>query len=231
MPNSFFKSVFWSTVGKKLVIAVSGLGIFLFVIIHLLGNLTLLTGNPDTFNAYSHKLTSLGPILYFLEFLLAAAFLFHMTLAVWTTFKNWGTRSNNYVVLKSAGKESKKTLSSTTMIYTGTVIIIFTVLHLITFKYGPGIAQGYFTYINGEKMRDLYRLVVEVFHKQWYVIWYVSAMVFLGFHLRHAFWSGLQSLGANNQKLSPYLYGAGLVFALILAFGFIFIPLWVYFAY
>ena len=231
MPNSFFKSVFWSTVGKKLVIAVSGLGIFLFVIIHLLGNLTLLTRNPDTFNAYSHKLTSLGPILYFLEFLLAAAFLFHMTLAVWTTFKNWGTRSNNYVVLKSAGKESKKTLSSTTMIYTGTVIIIFTVLHLITFKYGPGIAQGYFTYINGEKMRDLYRLVVEVFHKQWYVIWYVAAMVFLGFHLRHAFWSGLQSLGANNQKLSPYLYGAGLVFALILAFGFIFIPLWVYFAY
>jgi len=231
MPNSFFKSVFWSTVGKKLVIAVSGLGIFLFVIIHLLGNLTLLTGNPDTFNAYSHKLTSLGPILYFLEFLLAAAFLFHMTLAVWTTLKNWGTRSNNYVVLKSAGKESKKTISSTTMIYTGTVIIIFTVLHLITFKYGPGIAQGYFTYINGEKMRDLYRLVLEVFHKQWYVIWYVSAMVFLGFHLRHAFWSGLQSLGANNQKLSPYLYGAGLVFALILAFGFIFIPLWVYFAY
>ena len=115
MPNSFFKSVFWSTVGKKLVIAVSGLGIFLFVIIHLLGNLTLLTGNPDTFNAYSHKLTSLGPILYFLEFLLAAAFLFHMTLAVWTTLKNWGTRSNNYVVLKSAGKESKKTISSTTM--------------------------------------------------------------------------------------------------------------------
>ena len=231
MPNSFFKSVFWSTVGKKLVIAVSGLGIFLFVIIHLLGNLTLLTGNPDTFNAYSHKLTSLGPILYFLEFLLAAAFLFHMTLAVWTTLKNWGTRSNNYVVLKSAGKESKKTISSTTMIYTGTVIIIFTVLHLITFKYGPGIAQGYFTYINGEKMRDLYRLVLEVFHKQWYVIWYVAALVFLGFHLRHAFWSGLQSLGANNQKLSPYLYGAGLVFALILAFGFIFIPLWVYFAY
>jgi succinate dehydrogenase / fumarate reductase cytochrome b subunit len=231
MPNSFFKSVFWSTVGKKLVIAVSGLGIFLFVIIHLLGNLTLLTGNPDTFNAYSHKLTSLGPILYFLEFLLAAAFLFHMTLAVWTTLKNWGTRSNNYVVLKSAGKESKKTISSTTMIYTGTVIIIFTVLHLITFKYGPGIAQGYFTYINGEKMRDLYRLVLEVFHKQWYVIWYVAAMVFLGFHLRHAFWSGLQSLGANNQKLSPYLYGAGLVFALMLAFGFIFIPLWVYFAY
>jgi succinate dehydrogenase / fumarate reductase, cytochrome b subunit len=231
MPNSFFKSVFWSTVGKKLVIAVSGLGIFLFVIIHLLGNLTLLTGNPDTFNAYSHKLTSLGPILYFLEFLLAAAFLFHITLAVWTTFKNWGTRSNNYVVLKSAGKESKKTLSSITMIYTGTVIIIFTVLHLITFKYGPGIAQGYFTYINGEKMRDLYRLVLEVFHKQWYVIWYVAAMVFLGFHLRHAFWSGLQSLGANNQKLSPYLYGAGLVFALMLAFGFIFIPLWVYFAY
>ena len=80
-------------------------------------------------------------------------------------------------------------------------------------------------------MRDLYRLVLEVFHKQWYVIWYVAAMVFLGFHLRHAFWSGLQSLGANNQKLSPYLYGAGLVFALILAFGFIFIPLWVYFAY
>ena len=231
MPQSFFRSVFWTTVGKKIVIAISGLALFLFVIVHLLGNLTLLSGNPDTFNAYSHKLTSLGPILYFAEFLLAAAFLFHMTLAVWTTLKNWGTRSKNYVIVKSAGGESKKTLSSTTMIYTGAVIIIFTILHLITFKYGPGIADGYFTYLNGEKVRDLHRLVIEVFQKEWFVIWYVAAMVFLGFHLRHAFWSGLQSLGANNQKLSSYLYGLGLAFALILAFGFIFIPLWVYFVY
>ncbi len=169
--NRLLHAVFWSTVGEKLIISLADLALFLFVIIHLLGNLSLVFSGADAFNLYSHRLISLGPLLYIAEFLLAAAFLFHMTLAVVTTLRNLRTRSAGYVMLKSAGGESKKTLSSRTMIYTGIVIITFNVIHLTTFKYGPGIKEEYVTTVNGVIMRDLYRLVVEVFRNRWYVIW------------------------------------------------------------
>jgi succinate dehydrogenase / fumarate reductase cytochrome b subunit len=227
--HRFLHSLFWSTVGEKLLISLAGLALFIFIIFHLLGNLTLVFGGADAFNVYSHKLISLGLLLYIAEILLATAFLFHMTLAVITTFRNLSARSHGYVRLKSAGNESKKTLSSRTMIYSGIVIITFTIIHLITFKYGPGIKEGYVTSVNGVIMRDLYRLVVEVFHNKWYVIWYVAALLFLGFHLRHGFWSAFQSLGANNPASTRILYGIGLVLAVVLAGGFLFIPLYVYF--
>ncbi len=226
--NRFLNAVFWSTVGKKLVISLTGLGLLLFIIFHLLGNLIIVFGSSEQFNSYSHKLISLGPLLYILEFILAAGFLFHFTLAVITALKNRKARSANYVMVKSAGRESKKTVSSTTMIYTGIVIIVFTALHIITFKYGPGISEGYVTTINGENMRDLYRLVIEVFQKEWYVIWYVVAMIFLGIHLRHGFWSAFQSLGINNQSSNRILYRTGLLVAVLLGGGFLLIPVYVY---
>ena len=222
--HRFLHSLFWSTVGEKLLISLAGLALFIFIIFHLLGNLTLVFGGADDFNVYSHKLISLGPLLYVAEFLLAAAFLFHMTLAVITTLRNFRARSHGYVRLKSAGNESKKTVSSRTMIYTGIVIITFTVIHLITFKYGPGIKEGYVTSVNGVIMRDLYRLVVEIFHNKWYVIWYVAAMILLGFHLRHGFWSAFQSIGINHPRYSSFIYSLALLFALIMATGFLIIP-------
>jgi succinate dehydrogenase / fumarate reductase cytochrome b subunit len=231
MPSQFLKSVFRSTVGKKIIIALTGFALFLFVVVHLAGNLTLVFGSGASFNAYAHKLISLGPLLYLAEFILAALFIFHFSLAIITTLKNQGARSKNYVLLKSAGRVSKKTLSSTTMIYSGLIIITFTIIHLITFKYGPGISEGYVTTIDNEPVRDLFRLVVEAFQNEWYVGWYVFSMLILGVHLRHGFWSALQSLGLNNPSSSRFIYNMGLVVAGILAFGFLFIPLYVYVVY
>jgi hypothetical protein len=86
----FFKDLIFSTIGRKIIIALTGLGLFGFVVMHLIGNLTLLTGNPDLFNGYSHKLISLGPILYLIESILLVGVLFHMVLAIMTTLKNRG---------------------------------------------------------------------------------------------------------------------------------------------
>jgi succinate dehydrogenase / fumarate reductase cytochrome b subunit len=231
MSDGSYFSFIWSTVGRKLVIALTGLSLFLFIIAHLTGNLTLVFGGSNAFNTYAHRLTSLGPLLYVVEFLLAATFIFHMTLAIITTLQNKSARKDKYVMLKSAGRVSKKTISSRSMIYSGIIIITFTIIHLITFKYGPGIKEGYVTVLGNENVRDLFRLVVEEFQKEWYVIWYVFAMLFLGFHLRHGFWSAFQSLGMNNPALSRVLYPLGLMFAIILALGFIFLPLYIYLVY
>ncbi|MFZ0389023.1 MAG: succinate dehydrogenase cytochrome b subunit [Calditrichia bacterium] len=225
------KAIFSNTVGRKYIIAAAGLFFYLFVIGHLIGNLTLFSDNPSLFNNYSHKLISLGPLLLLVELILLALFLLHFILGTITALKNRNARDKNYVVLRSAGRTSKKSLSSTTMIYTGLVILVFTVLHLITFKYGPGIDAGYIINHDGTQIRDLHRLVVEVFQKEWVVIWYVAAMIFLGFHLRHAFWSALQSLGLSNPRLTPVFYGLGTVLAILLAAGYIIIPVWVYFRF
>ena len=208
--------------------ALTGLCLFGFVCVHLAGNLLLFVG-ADTFNKYSNHLTSLGPILYLVETVLAALFLIHMYTAVTVTWGNWRARTSRYSKSVSRGDPSLMTLSSKTMIWTGLLLLVFTIVHLVTFKYGPGISEGYVTTIDGEQMRDLYRLVVESFSNPLYSLYYVVSMVFLGFHLRHGFWSAIQSLGGFHPRLTPVMYGLGLVAAVVLGVGFLVIPIWFYF--
>jgi succinate dehydrogenase / fumarate reductase cytochrome b subunit len=226
---SFLRTYLWSSVGKKIITAISGLGLYFYIILHLAGNLTLFTRNPDIFNSYAHFLTGLGWLVVAIEIGLLLFFLFHIIGGVIVYIGKLRARPESYIKYESAGPPSKRTVSSTTMVWTGLVIGIFTTWHVITFKYGPGIGEGYVATIDGVVVRDLYRLVVEVFGNRWYVIWYVATMIFLGFHLRHAFWSSFQSLGANNRVLTPLFYGAGVVMAILLALGFLFLPVFIYF--
>jgi succinate dehydrogenase / fumarate reductase cytochrome b subunit len=209
-----------SSVGTKVLIAFTGLALFLFLIAHLAGNLLLLSG-PEAFNAYSHKLIS-NPLIYLAEAGLAAVFLLHIWKTVRNFFRNSAARPARYAVKKPAGHTSRKTLSSTTMIVSGTTILVFLILHLKTFKFGayydaaePGV-------------RDLYRLTLEVFHHPGYVIWYVVAMAILGMHLRHGITSALQSLGAIPAGMTRRVLTAGAIVAFLIAGGFALIPIWVY---
>lgn len=226
---AFISSIIRSSLGKKIITAVTGLGLYLYIILHLAGNLALLARNPNIFNRYAHFLESFGWLLAVIELGLLAFFLFHILGGILVYISKLKGRPDGYAKYERAGPPSHKTISSTTMIWTGLVIGVFTVLHVITFKYGPGIEQGYVTVVKGVQMRDLYRLVVEVFSNKWYVIWYVAAMIFLGFHLRHAFWSAFQSLGMNNAILTPIFYAAGVILAILLALGFLVLPVFIYF--
>jgi len=223
------QSLLWSSVAKKFINAVTGLGLSIFIVIHLLGNLALLTGDAEAFNAYSHFLLSTGVLIYLAEAGLVAFFLFHIITALTVWWSKQKARPQSYQKTAAAGDPSKKTISSRTMIYTGIILLVFTVLHLITFKYGPGMDDGYVMVIDGVAMRDLYRLTVEVFAKPGYVIWYVAAMALMGFHLRHGFWSAYQSLGVNHPRWTPIIYAIALLFAIVMAVGFLVIPIVIYF--
>jgi succinate dehydrogenase / fumarate reductase cytochrome b subunit len=222
--RSLLKSVFTSTIGQKIVIALSGLFLVSFVMVHLIGNLTLYIG-ADIFNAYTYKLESTAPLLYVVELILIAGFVFHFTLAIIVTLKNWKARNVKYSKLTSAGDPSRQNISSKTMIYTGLIILVFTVIHVRMFKYGT----YYETTLDGKSVRDLYRLVIEAFQNPAIVVGYVLVMILLGYHLRHGFWSAFQSLGVMNLRLTPIVYTIGVILAIILAVGFLFIPIWVYF--
>lgn len=229
MPS--FRAVAWSSVGKKLISGATGLGLCVFVLAHLIGNLTLLI--PDrghAFNAYGHFLETLihGWFLIAFEVGLGAFLLFHIITGVWVALVDKGqARPIGYQKRRDAGGASRKTLSSRSMIITGIVLGVFIPVHVWMFKFGD--AQLIPTHGGGE-MRDLYGLVVEAFNNPLVAFGYVAVMILLGYHLRHGFWSAFQSLGWSNQRTLPFLYGAAAVFGVALAVGFVFLPLYIYFA-
>jgi len=214
-----------STIGKKFVAAITGLAITGFVFVHMLGNLTFLVSS-DAFNLYSHTLISLGPALYAIELVLLAAFVFHAYMAISVTLHNRNARPSGYANVRGAGGASYKSSSSTSMIYTGILMLAFLVMHLITFKWGP----YYTTVVNGVEMRDLFKLVDETFKNPMYTFGYVVIMLLLGWHLRHGFWSAFQSLGANHPRFSKQIYSTGIAFAILVTIGFVGVPLYVFFS-
>ncbi len=208
------------TIGTKILIALTGLALFGFLIVHLAGNLLIIAG-PEAFNAYSHELIS-NPLIYLAEAGLALLFVVHVWKTVGNHVRNRAARPAGYEMKRPAGHTSRKTLSSTWMIVSGTTILVFLILHLKTFKFGAYYAAS------EQGGRDMYRLTVEVFQRPGYVVWYVVAMVLVGMHLRHGITSALQSLGAIPPGMTRKVLMAGAMVAIAIAGGFALLPVYVY---
>jgi succinate dehydrogenase / fumarate reductase, cytochrome b subunit len=219
------RSLFSSPVGKKVLTGITGLGLTLFVLMHVSGNLSYFKSS-DAYNAYSHFLLSLGPLLYAVELGLVAFFVIHAVLGIRIYLGKRRARPQGYKAYASKGKPSMQTLSSRSMIVTGILLLLFLVIHIKTFKYGT----YYETVVDGVPMRDIARLLTETFQSPLYTFGYVAIMLLLGVHLRHGFWSAFQSLGAMNPRLTPVVYGLGVVIAFLIAFGFLVLPLWIFFS-
>lgn len=225
----FLKTFLLSSNGRKYLMSASGLLLVGFVIVHLLGNLQLLIPDDVYFNKYAHHILSLGPLLWLAEIGLIALFGLHIAVAIAINLQTMRARPQGYLVEKTKGGDSKWNLSSRHMFILGVVLAVFVVTHVWHFKFGPGEAEGYVVVHDGTEMRDLYSLVIQEFSKPLWVLFYVGCMVVLGLHLRHGIWSGLQSLGAMPGNISKGLYVAGVVLAILLAVGFLFLPLWIFF--
>jgi succinate dehydrogenase / fumarate reductase cytochrome b subunit len=210
--------VLTSSIGRKLLMAATGLLLIAFLVVHLTGNLLVFVG-AGAFNEYSHALIS-NHFIYLAELALLVLFVAHLAAAIVVTLENRAARPQPYVVKRRAGSPSNKSLASTTMIVSGLVVLVFVPLHLKIFKFGawyedparPGV-------------RDLHRLVVEVFSDPVHVAWYVLAMSVIGFHLWHGFASGVETLGVGSR---PGLRRFSRLLAVVLAGGFAAIPIVVY---
>jgi len=231
----------WSSVGKKLITGITGLALVGFLVGHLTGNLLILAG-PEAFNHYAKFLHSLGhgAAVIVAEIALLGFFVFHAItgISIWLKKRKaaggpgGGSGGGRYAVSGHAGGPSRKGVSSQNMIWTGLIILLFVVLHIVHFKFGPDASDGYvFVDSMGVEMRDLHALVIEEFQNPFIVGLYVISMLLLGLHLRHGVWSALQSIGLSNPKLTPVLYTVAGAFGLLLTFGFIMLPLIVLFAF
>jgi succinate dehydrogenase / fumarate reductase cytochrome b subunit len=214
------RQAFSSSVGTKLLIALTGLALVGFLIFHLAGNLLLFWG-PAEYNEHAHALIS-NPLVIPAELGLVAIFLLHVIKAIANFLKNRQARPERYETKAWAGGPSRKTWASTTMIASGLITLIFVPLHLVTFKYGPNYAA------TEAGVRDLYRLLIEVFQSPGYVIFYVFAMGVLGMHLRHGVSSSLQSLGLIPARWTKAFLISGFLLALVVGAGFVLIPIYIY---
>lgn len=222
-------SIIGSSTGRKFINAITGVGLVLFIIVHLAGNLTLFSSNPDFFNKYAKTLHDFGWLLYAAEIGLLLLFTFHIVSAIKVSLENRKARSRGYEYSARAGQPSKRSFASETMAISGLTLMAFVIWHVWSFRFGPGVAEGYVTQIDGEQARDLYSLVYDYFASPLYVALYVGVMALLGFHLRHGFWSALQTLGLNSPENSSRNYATGLILAIILSVGFLLIPVWIFY--
>jgi succinate dehydrogenase / fumarate reductase, cytochrome b subunit len=214
--------MFSSSVGTKILIGVTGLALFGYLLIHIAGNLIVFLG-PAAFNRYAFVMEYGNPLLPVIEIGLLLIFLLHVYKAVTMFLGNQAARPVRYVRKHSAGRPSRKSIASSTMIASGLWLLIFIVIHVKAFRFSPEYewpAGG----------RDLYRQEMETFANPIMVGFYVLSMIVVGSHLWHGVSSAFQSLGADNEKWTPRLLTGGKVVAVAIAGAFVVIALWAHFA-
>jgi succinate dehydrogenase / fumarate reductase cytochrome b subunit len=200
--------VFSTSVGTKILIGVTGLALFIYLIIHIAGNLLIFFG-PEVFNNYAYTMEVRNPALPAIEIALLLVFLVHIYKTVTMFLGNQRARPARYAAKKYAGPPSRKSFASSTMIVSGLWLLAFLLVHVKAF-------------------RDLYRQEFETLSNPLVVGFYMLSMIVVGSHLWHGIASGFQSLGADHPKITPKLLVAGKVLAVLIAGGFIVIAAWVY---
>ena len=202
---------FVSSIGKKLIMAVTGLLFCGFLATHLIGNLTLY-GGKNLFLAYVEHLHSWGYLVNVAELGLVVFGVIHVVMGLILFYENWKARPTGYAVKKWAGG---RTIGSATAPYTGILILIFVVVHLITFRF-----------VDKTQIND-FVILTNTFAGLGYVLFYVVAVIIVAFHVSHGFWSGFQTLGLNHPKYMPFIRIVGIAFSILVGVGFGSIPLFV----
>lgn len=210
----------YSSVTKKVIMALAGLFLISFLIVHLSINLLLLFDDSrELFNIAAHFMVT-NPVIQVFQIVLFGGFILHILVGIILQIQNWMARPARYKV----EGYSQTSFFSKFMIHTGAVILAFLVIHLINFFFKAKFGELETMFINGEPYEDMGILVVEKFREFPYVLMYVVWLLFLGFHLDHAFHSALQSLGLNHGKYTPVAFGISRALAILIAGGFILIP-------
>jgi succinate dehydrogenase / fumarate reductase cytochrome b subunit len=205
--------------------AIAGLFLISFLIVHLGINLFILPiteGHQYIFEAAVHFMTT-NPLIKIFEIVLFGGFIIHIIYGVIVQVQNWMARPKRY---KTEGW-SQTSFFSRFMIYTGVIILIFLIIHLMNFylvKLGITSAQqGHVEVLNNH---DFYHMVVNLFSITWYAILYIILFIILGFHLNHAFQAAFQTLGLNHSKYTPVIKALGTIYSIVVPLGFIMIPLY-----
>ncbi len=207
---------FWkSSIGSKIIMAVTGILLLLFVIGHMIGNLQIFIG-PEPLNRYAEFLQGLGELLWVVRIGLLVVFVVHIIVSIKLTLENRKARPVKYKYESTV----QATLASRTMIYTGLLVVGFVILHLLHFTMGK-LQPEYYHLTDEHQRYDVYSMVIYGFRNGWYSGFYILLMIVLGSHLSHAIRSGLETLGINRPGIQKF----GPIVGWAIAIGYIIVPL------
>jgi succinate dehydrogenase / fumarate reductase cytochrome b subunit len=208
-----------SSIGRKILMAVTGQVMILFALVHLIGNTTIFGWLHGGINAYAEHLHALPPLVWAFRLFMLAAVSIHIWFGIQLTIENSGGRPQQYAVKST----QKATFASENMIWSGLLILAFIVYHLLhfTMKLIPGTALV----ISPEGTVNVLTMVVTSFQNVFVCAIYVGAMVALFLHLTHGIQSSSQTIGCSNDRTLPVIVKAGTLVALAFLVGYIAIPL------
>ncbi|MBC8315056.1 MAG: succinate dehydrogenase cytochrome b subunit [Bacteroidetes bacterium] len=219
MSSSFLQ---FSSITKKIWMALLGLFLMVFLVVHLGINLCLLRSDGGQWFREAAHFMGANYIVKVFEVILFAGFIFHIILGGILQVKNWMSRPVQYKV----SNRSATPFLSKYMIYTGGIVLIFLIIHMMNFYFIKlGWVQSQIPFLaNGEP--DFYETVRWLFIQPFYSILYIILMVVLAFHLNHAFDAAFQSLGLENKTYTPFIKRFGTIYSIVIPLGFIIIPLY-----
>lgn len=229
---SWFTHVLTSSIGRKVIMSLTGLFLISFLLVHLLGNFQLLVDDGgESFNVYARFMTT-NPLIKFTSYGLYFFILVHTVqgFALWST--NRAARGGQgYAVQVTRATQTNGNLARN-MGWLGSIILIFLLLHMYQFWLQMKLGTlPIVTDANGVDMKDLYAPVKAAFSNPLFVAIYAISMVFIGLHLWHGFQSSFQTLGLNHKKYTPFIQVVGKVFSVLIPLGFAIIPIWFYVKY
>lgn len=224
-----------SSIGKKLIMALTGLFLITFLIVHLVGNLQLIfTGGESgpagqAFNEYAYFMTH-NPVIKFTSYGLYAFILIHSVQGVLLWLKNRKARGSEGYAVK-VHRVAGAAKSSIYMGSLGVIILAFIIVHMVQFwaqmKFTDNVEM--INYAGADHaVKDLYTLVASTYENVWFALFYVVSMIFIGFHLYHGFESAFQTLGLNHPKWTPFVKLFGRAYSILVPLGFASIPMVMY---
>ena len=217
-----------SSIGRKLIMSLTGLFLIIFLLVHLVGNLQLLANDGgDSFNSYAYFMTT-NPLIKTTSYGLYFFILLHAFLGIVIWSKNRAAKGSKYAVRSNA----EVTWASKNMALLGTLVLAFMFLHMGDFWYKMKFTdQLAMVSVSGmdTPVKDLYAQVAHSFANPYIVAAYIIGLIALAFHLWHGFQSAFQTLGWNHKKYTPIVQGLGKIFSIIVPLGFAIIPLYYFF--
>jgi succinate dehydrogenase / fumarate reductase cytochrome b subunit len=224
----WFTNFLTSSIGRKLVMSLTGLFLIIFLIVHLAGNLQLLAGDEGkSFNLYAEFMTS-NPFIETISIILYLSILVHAVQGWLLWRKNSVARGDQGYAVKVTRVVSTDSFPARNMGWLGTIIFVFLMIHLYQFWLQMKLDfLPYVTY-DGEQVKNLYRPVEAAYSNPRFVIFYVASMVVIALHLDHGFQSAFQTLGINHRKYTPVIKFVGKAYAILIPLGFALIPIVMY---
>jgi len=215
-----------SSITQKIWMALLGLFLMVFLVVHLGINLCLLRSDGGKWFTDAAHFMGTNYVVKVFEVVLFAGFVFHILLGIILQVKNWISRPVRYMVTN----KTYTPFLSKYMIYTGSVVLIFLIIHFMNFYFiklgwvrNPLLSPGE---LGTDAEPDFYTIAKALFANPYYSILYIILLIILAFHLNHAFQAAFQTLGLDHKKYSPAVRALGTCYSIIIPLGFIIIPVY-----